>query len=458
MISPMGALDWFTRRRSPGPPVDLREALIAAVTGNNKGELALLINANGAAIRKAFPEWTTVPAEIRNDPDALQRYAQTMFSVATVFERSGDASLMTQLRGGNPTARWDADLATAQTLIDEMRATEAVTLLKAVLDSVEEVSGSAVDYYRPRVLGRLGIALVHSGDRREAVKVTREALELCRSLGDEEGVRAYTRNLDTIGTYQIPANDGTVANVTVAFRDEQGNTLTLDELRTVAGRVKWEVRGGASVPPEAERLHQEGRAAGAQGDHKAAQSLLTKAAELAPAWPYPVYDRAFTHLLQHDFDAALKDYQRTVELAPGGFFTAEVAVDTLTRESAGEFFSGLYAAFAMLEHMPGDQRGSIASQLVEKVPSFAPGWNEHADFVTDLVERLQVIENGLAARPDRQTRGFLMVKRAVTMSFLGDADGALRMLQQLASDSTASLGTRALATFALERLSSKPSE
>jgi hypothetical protein len=162
-------------------------------------------------------------------------------------------------------------------------------------------------------------------------------------------------------------------------------------------------------------------------------------------------------LLQNDFDAALRDYRRTVELAPGGFFTAEVAVDTLTRESTGEFASGLYAAFVTLDHMPTDERCSIARQLVEKYPSFAPGWNEHADFVTDLVKRLKVIENGLAARPDPRTCGFLMAKKALTMSALGDADGAVSVLRHLASDSK-SLSARPLAEFALARLSSRPSQ
>jgi hypothetical protein len=136
---------------------------------------------------------------------------------------------------------------------------------------------------------------------------------------------------------------------------------------------------------------------------------------------------------------------------------AEVAVDTLTRESEGEFASGLYAAFVTLEHIPTDERCSIAGQLVEKYPSFAPGWNEYADFVSDPVKRLEVIENGLAARPDPQTRGFLMVKKAMTMSFLGDADGALSVLQHFVSDSK-SLSARALAEFALARLFSGPSQ
>lgn len=451
----MGVFDWFSRR-TPKPAGDLREALIAAFTVQRHDVMVQLVNANVAAIRESFPEWTTVPKEIRNDPEALDRYAQTLFAVASVFERSGDASLMTRLRLKNPTDEWEKDLVTARALIDEKRAAEALTLLKTIFSSLDAHTGSAVQYYRPRVLGDMGIALAQIGDRREAVKVTREALHLCQSLGDAEGIRAYSKNLDTIGTYQMPSNDGTDANVTVAFSDEQGHTLALDELRTVVGKVKWEVRGGASVPPEAERLHQEGRAAGARGAYDTAQSLLTRAAELAPSWPYPFYDRAFVHLLQHDFDAALRDYQRTVELAPGGFFTAEVAVDTLTRESTGEFSSGLYAAFVMLEHMPKHERCSIAGQLVERYPSFAPGWNEHADSVTDLIKRLEVIENGLVARPDPQTRGFLMVKKAMTMSFLGDADGALSVLQHLASDSK-SLSARALAEFAFARLSSRPS-
>jgi len=50
-----------------------------------------------------------------------------------------------------------------------------------------------------------------------------------------------------------------------------------------------------------------------------------------------------------------------------------------------------------------------------------------------------------------------MTKKALTISELGDAEAALGILQQLASGSTPSLSTRALAEFALIRLSSKPS-
>jgi tetratricopeptide (TPR) repeat protein len=454
----MGAFDWLTRRRAARKSADLRESLVAAVGRKDYDLLGHLINANTSEIRKAFPSWTTVPPEIRNDPRAMSGYVDTLSTIATVFERSGDASLMKLLQDGDPTREWNNAITAAQTLIDQKRASEAVTVLRSLLDDMERLSGSAPDHYRPRVLGKLGVALFYSGDRREAIAVTRQALELCRSLGDEEGVGAYTHNLDEIGTFGMPANGRSEGNGTVAFSNEQGDTLTLDELRMAQGTVKWEGRMGPPVPPEAKRLHQEGREAGARRDYGQALLLLTRAAEAAPLWPYPVYDRAFTHLLQRNFDAALSDYRRTMELAPQGFFTAEIALDTLTREAEGEFHTGLYAAFAMLEQMPRETRDAIVRQLVEQCPSFAPGWNELAGLVTDPVKRLEVIENGLAARPDPQTRGLLIVNKALTMSALGDSAGALALLQQLLADSTGSLAPRVWAEFALTRLSSNPQQ
>jgi len=59
---------------------------------------------------------------------------------------------------------------------------------------------------------------------------------------------------------------------------------------------------------EAQTLHQQARQAGARGDYAEALPLLTRAAALAPGWPYPIYDRAYTHLLMGNFEAALADY------------------------------------------------------------------------------------------------------------------------------------------------------
>jgi tetratricopeptide (TPR) repeat protein len=446
----MGVSDWFSRRRPAEPAGNLLDSLIAAHTAQQYELVARLIDANAETIREQFPQWAKAPEALKSDPEAMDRYFRTLHTVARVFERAGDDTLMTRISG-------DAfNLEAARALIDQGRGREAVTLLEAGLSHLEGASGPGVQPIRAKLLGSLGVALRHAGDRRAAAKVTKQALQLCELLGDEEGVRAYTHNLDDIGTHHMAANDGTDATVSVVFHDEQGRPLTLDELRTMRGKVSWEVRGNTAVPPEASRLHQEGRAAGTRGDYEMAKSLLTSAAELAPTWAYPVYDRAYTHLLQDDFESALRDFQTAIELSPAGFFEAEVAVDTLTRESAGELSRGLYAVFARLEHMPQDERCSIIGQLLEKHPTFAPGWSAQANCVTDPVTRLEFIERGLAARPDRQTRGLLLINKAQALSSTGDTDGAVDVLRPLA-DST-SLNTRVWAEIVLATSVARPSD
>lgn len=82
----------------------------------------------------------------------------------------------------------------------------------------------------------------------------------------------------------------------IVFRSADGRTLTLEQLESANGKVNYEILGDEAVPPEARSLHERGRQAGGAGDYKEALALLTRAAQLAPAWPYPVYDRAFARL------------------------------------------------------------------------------------------------------------------------------------------------------------------
>ena len=71
------------------------------------------------------------------------------------------------------------------------------------------------------------------------------------------------------------------------------------------------------VPAEAEVLHQQGRRAGAAGEYDKALALLQRASSLAPNWPYPVYDMAYTFLLIHDTANATRCYRKTVDWLPG---------------------------------------------------------------------------------------------------------------------------------------------
>jgi tetratricopeptide (TPR) repeat protein len=424
----MGLTDWFQRGRGPQFTGDLRDALFDAFKAQDYESLVPLINNNADAIRASFADWLHVPAEIRHDPSVLEAYGKMLFMI------------------------WYDTLRVAQQLIDSGRASEAVTSLRDALESMKGATGSAVDDCRPKLLGRLGIALYKSGAPREAADVTRQALELCRQLGDEEGVRTYTNNLKVIGTWEVPANDGSSRNMTIAVCDDVSQTLRLEDLVKVEGRMSWEVHSDESVPEGALRLHAEGRSAAERGDFESALRLLTEAASLAPSWPHPLYDRAFTHLLRQDFVAALSDYRKTLELAPRGFFTTASSVDSLTREAAGEFPTGFYLAFAISGQMPTEQRSYVLEQIVEKFPTFAPGWDKYADLVKEPAQRLQAIESGLAARPDPDTYGSLLIKKACAMWALGDYETSVAMLRKLAAESPDSMSTQVGAQLVLARL------
>jgi tetratricopeptide (TPR) repeat protein len=448
----MAISDWFPSRSTLSRPDDLRAALFDALERKDYERAMRLINDNSDRIRSDFRSWTTPPESLGGNEDALSRYVNTLMTIARVFEKSGDASLRIWLEGGgrdgpNPLTQWTEALEQAGQLTESGQAAEAVVLLRATLENIATTTGTGVSRYRARCLGSLGAALHKVGNTSEAVRVTREALEICRQAGDDEGVKAYTKNLTVIGSFEI-ADSRSGHRFNVVFQDSDGRTLLPEELPGPTGRCTWQVRDARSPHPDAQQLHEQGRAAGQKGDHDTAIALFTKAAKLDPSWPYPVYDRAFAHLLKHEYDAALADYRKTLELSPPGYFVAATAADMLTREASGEFPPGLYAAFAMLEHMPREQQQSIAAQLVEKFPSHAPAWAEHARFLENPSDQLAAIERGLLARPDPDTRGSLLVQKALALHASGKRELALKILDQLTGAVGDSLTTHVEAVLA----------
>ena len=419
----MALWDAFKRARSPGASTGLLNAIITAVASNDADAFSAVVANNRETIRQRFSEWQQIPAAIRNDQAAFERYAQTLIHIASAFERLGDASLMAMLRGhpnDNPLDKWSRDIVTARTLIDAHRADEAVKLLTTLLAEIDNTSGSGGTHFRPRVLGTLGIALHHAGDTARAVKVTREARELCEKAGDRKGVEAYTQNLDAMGTIVVPARGSSDGTHTLVVRDEKGRRLTFDELLAARGKLQYEIRGGDAVPAEAARLHEEGRLTGARGEYDEAISLFTTAANLAPSWPYPVYDRAFTHLLKQDFASALADYRKTLDLAPEGFFTAAESAEMLSREVAGQIPSGLFATFMIHgRSLPPEARRDLAEQIIEKHPGFTPAWSDLIDLTEGDSARQKVIERAFVSTPDAHTSAMWRIQKAITVSSLG---------------------------------------
>jgi hypothetical protein len=197
----MGLLT-FLKRSSPSTPQDLRSRLIALVIRKDLNGLAQVVREQREIIVAEFNDWMTVPQAMQEDQTLLAHYAEMLLAVARVAEHDGDPSLLTRLEGDPadaPVETWNEQMAIAASLSGQQRFADAVRVLESLADRMEKMRGSAVDFYRPRVLGKLGIALFQAGDADRARDMTRQARDICRQLGDEDGVQAYETNLANMG-------------------------------------------------------------------------------------------------------------------------------------------------------------------------------------------------------------------------------------------------------------------
>ncbi len=239
----------------------------------------------------------------------------------------------------------------------------------------------------------------------------------------------------------------------LVFQDAAGRVLTTQDLEAFTGQVDWEIKCGHTVPTGAVRLHEEARAAGARGEYQRALVLLDAAHALAPGWPYPVYDAAFTYLIQGDTDTAERCYTQVDRLAPRGFFTCKTTLDALRRERAGELPEGFCKAFAALESLDDlPRKKAVLDGIVDRFPGFAPAWKELAALLDGPADRLRAIERGLGARPDAETRGMLLLNKALVLHQRGERDAAIAILGDLALDPASTLATETLAKATLAQI------
>jgi tetratricopeptide (TPR) repeat protein len=221
----------------------------------------------------------------------------------------------------------------------------------------------------------------------------------------------------------------------ILFKDKAGRILTVTDVRSVSEAVSWEVTTNSPVPDEARKLHEMGRTAGQKGDHSAALKYFGKAAMLAPDWPYPIYDAAFAYLLANNAAKALAHYRRVLQMSPRGFFTAIAAADALEKEQSGKLPPGTYMHYVSLEwQSDAKKKAEAIIALNSKVPEFAPGWKARATIDATERDRLEAIENGLKADPDIETRGFLLINKALILSNKGKKNDAITILGELALD------------------------
>jgi tetratricopeptide (TPR) repeat protein len=236
----------------------------------------------------------------------------------------------------------------------------------------------------------------------------------------------------------------------VVFRGKDGKVLTRADLARANGSVDWEVVSGALVPAEARKLHEQGRRAGGGGRPEEALELFQRSAHLAPKWPYPPYDAAYTHLLAGNDARALELYSHALELAPRGFYTAITAVHYLRLEAAKRLPRGTYRAYLALEGTASpQQRRDGLEALTKSAPGFAPAWKDLALLTDDPAQRIATLDEGLAREPDAETRGFLLLNKALVFANTRRKEEAKAILGELATQADQPPDVHELALFSL---------
>ena len=244
----------------------------------------------------------------------------------------------------------------------------------------------------------------------------------------------------------------------IIFKDSSGNVLWEADLANTTGQVNYEMTGNKTINLEAKSLHEEARTLGQAGNYDAAIAKLEQAMQIQPDWAYPVYDLAFTYLLKQDFDKALTFYKKTDELEPKGFFTAKTAIYTLEGEKTGKFPQGLYSVYMQIEW--ADDRSKklqLAKAIVAKTPAFAPAWKEVAVSSDNKEEKANAIEQGLSNDPDAETKGMLLINKAIVLNENGNKAEATRLLGNLIFSPDATTANIELAKFILRSVAGKVS-
>ena len=249
-----------------------------------------------------------------------------------------------------------------------------------------------------------------------------------------------------------PSSLAGTATSDLIFKDAAGRELRHIDLRDASGQFKWQLRSEVDVSSEAKKFHESGRTAGQRGDSAAAISYFEKARTAAPEWPYPVYDAAFTYLLQKQYTKAYELYREVDEMAPRGFYTAKTAVHTLKLEQEGQLPAGTYLQLVSLEWLSASDQAQAVQVMTHNLPTFAPGWKSRAALESNSAKRMAYLDKGLSVPADAETKGFLMINRALLMNEMGKRAEAVKILGALALDPSSPQDIEALAKHSLSTI------
>lgn len=444
----------FTRRVKVEPltPEQLQRRLVDAGHAG-RAKLREFCEAYRAPIEANVPALIKAPPDLDPENQAqMNRFIQGLGTAAQCLANElGSPALWNALQGddpNNPIVHWQQFLAAFP---ERMQRLEHDALREELLGLCEEIKrfrGPGARQHEAFFYGRLGDVCFHSGRIDEAWSAMQRALEICRSIRDQEGVAAYLGNLAEIARYrgetgeaislltelhvqwlQLGATDAALQTTHRIDRLQAGEPLCrivcrdgdetheLDELRPVAHkRYDFEfVRNRPSLQ-KAMVLTRMGCEKSHQGESAAALELFQTASDIDPFDPDPHYQAGVVLLELGAFGAAKASFTEADRLAPAWFRSRTDAWIAGQIES-GELPAEVWTVLRSLEDggLPKPEVELLARKSLDRFADFAPLWLLLGDCLRDrkaTPEAQEAYRQGIACAQESDVESRLLAALA----------------------------------------------
>jgi tetratricopeptide (TPR) repeat protein len=252
----------------------------------------------------------------------------------------------------------------------------------------------------------------------------------------------------------------------IEFTDDNGSKISKAELEKHTEIFSYDsvYYKKKDVPDLASLFYEQGKKHQEKADNKKAIEKFKKAHKEAPNWIYPIYNLALLHLLEDDYQNALRYYQLADEIAPKGFYDTKIALHSLQREKRGDLKKGVYKNYLLLEFsgvltIESSINRSIyeltIGESLKNAQNFAPLWKDYALFLDNTEEKLNAIEKGLAQNPDIKTKGILLINKAIFTNENGYYERATKILVSVIFDPNSTISNVEMAKYILNLMTEK---
>ncbi len=399
---------WPFRRKpvEPTTPEEVRDRLIAAASGR-RGTLRAACERHKAQVVANLDLMRKVPPEIRANPAAIDDYVRRLMAVAQCLaSECGSPELLESLTGGGGDHPLQQHQRWFEQLHERMERLEYDALISEAhshLEQAGKLQGQGVRRHEAILLGRLGELLFCSGRVAGAIAPLRQALAICREIGDVAGESAYLGGLveahrhvgdpdaaAACGDEWIALHERNGADARslrrrverirrgeplcriVCVRD--GEEFELDDL-TGRPEGRYEFRFARNRPSirKAETLVRRGNALASAGQLAEALEVYREAAEVDPHDPDPVYQGGVCLMDLGAYARAGEAFEEVERLAPGWFRCRSDRWLAGALE-AGEVSDEEFRLLRLLDDgkLDPDAALSLAEQAVDRHPDFAP--------------------------------------------------------------------------------------